>query len=375
MSILIPYTRLSNEQKQIIERFSNVETNLFVSGPAGSGKTLISLYILNNIIENKTERPLLLMYNHSLYGFLSTSLKELGIGENVTIATKDKLFWDIAREKKIWADKGLKSYEEKYECILNKLTNEHFNKDYGVTVVDEVQDLLPEEWNLLKRLSKKIISLGDFDQGIYNTKIDEESIKNYGEYERLDTIRRFPINIAKLAAPFSSNGDELINMVVSDAQTQPILVDVDFDDEYDTIIEIVDQLRIENQSIGVLCPNSTRLQQLSDYLNNKGFEHHYYPENSDLRNHDFTSTKPLLITIFSSKGLEFDKVILFGFDDSWVIDKMRKENRLKSAIFVGITRTKSSLYVIRNEYAIDELKNLKVEAIEDLEEDEYDFIF
>ena len=108
MSILIPYTRLSNEQKQIIERFSNVETNLFVSGPAGSGKTLISLYILNNIIENKTERPLLLMYNHSLYGFLSTSLKELGIGENVTIATKDKLFWDIAREKKIWADKGLK---------------------------------------------------------------------------------------------------------------------------------------------------------------------------------------------------------------------------------------------------------------------------
>ena len=73
--------------------------------------------------------------------------------------------------------------------------------------------------------------------------------------------------------------------------------------------------------------------------------------------------------------MEFDKVILFGFDDSWVIDKMRKENRLKSAIFVGITRTKSSLYVIRNEYAIDELKNLKVEAIEDLEEDEYDFIF
>ena len=42
MPILIPYNQLSLEQQDIVRRVSRGDKNLYVEGPAGSGKTLIS---------------------------------------------------------------------------------------------------------------------------------------------------------------------------------------------------------------------------------------------------------------------------------------------------------------------------------------------
>src|SRR5690625_2942564 len=96
---LPPYPQLSEEQKGIITRISREQSDLFVEGPPGSGKTVISLYTLRDMIREGASNPLLLMYNHSLYGYLRTSLEQLEISENITIATKDKFFWDLARHK------------------------------------------------------------------------------------------------------------------------------------------------------------------------------------------------------------------------------------------------------------------------------------
>ena len=52
MAILIPYQQLSEEQKAVIRRVSRTDGNLYVEGPAGSGKTLISLYALKDFVEN-----------------------------------------------------------------------------------------------------------------------------------------------------------------------------------------------------------------------------------------------------------------------------------------------------------------------------------
>lgn len=92
MSILIPYQQLSEEQKAVIRRVSRTSNNLYVEGPAGSGKTLISLYALKDFVENEMGDILFLMYNHSLYGYLRTALNELDIINGTTVATKDKYF-------------------------------------------------------------------------------------------------------------------------------------------------------------------------------------------------------------------------------------------------------------------------------------------
>ena len=159
---LIPYNRLSEEQKGIVRRISREQKNLFVEGPPGSGKTLISLYTLRDMVEEGAIRPLLLMYNHSLYGYLRTAMQELEISDNITIATKDKFFWDLASLNNIDRNQG-GSYDAKYDYLLTKLLQCNLVKTYDVTVVDEVQDLNPKEWLLIKRISKRITSLGDFN--------------------------------------------------------------------------------------------------------------------------------------------------------------------------------------------------------------------
>ena len=74
-----------------------------------------------------------------------------------------------------------------------------------MTVVDEVQDLSSKEWTLVKRLSKRITSLGDFNQGIYETNLTKNEIVGQGASERLDKIFRFHSNIAKLCSAILKN--------------------------------------------------------------------------------------------------------------------------------------------------------------------------
>ncbi|WP_418637590.1 3'-5' exonuclease [Winogradskyella sp.] len=355
--MLVPYNRLSEEQKDLVIRVSRENKNLFVEGPPGSGKTLISLYTLRDMVEEGTLRPLLLMYNHSLYGYLKTAMKELEIFDNITIATKDKFFWDLARQNDIQGGGG--NYEEKYDLLLTKLLECDLIRSFDVTVVDEVQDLNPKEWLLVKRLSRRITSLGDFNQGIYETKLTKKDIVGQGMMERLTKIFRFHQNIAKLAALFSRTNDDLVSKVSRNSQTLPQIIQVEKIHEFEKIKEILVSLKNMRQRIGVICPDRDLLKQLSYYLTNESVEFNYYPKNIDLRDHDFTSTTPLLISSYSAKGLEFEHVVLFGFNkSSSMVQKLKNEDRLKDVLYVGITRTNTNLYLIKTPDTISEITNI-----------------
>ncbi len=366
---LPPYPQLSEEQKGIITRISREQSDLFVEGPPGSGKTVISLYTLRDMIREGASNPLLLIYNHSLYGYLRTSLEELNISENITIATKDKFFWDLASQKGIGRPHGTE-YKEKYDYILTNLQKESLTLSYDVAVVDEVQDLDPREWKLLKRLAKRTTSLGDFNQGIYKTNLTQKDIIGDGIMDRLEKIFRFHRNIAKLAAKFSKKKDNLESKVDKISQSKPQIIKVEPSEEYEEIKKILQSLKNERKRIGVICPGRALLTELSEFLKKEGISHDYYPSNKGLRKHNFTSSHPLLITSYSSKGLEFEHVILFGFNKSnEMVEILRREGRLKEVIYVSITRTNSNLYIIKRTDAIREFNDIdifeKEESIDD----------
>lgn len=360
--MLIPYNELSNEQKGVIRRISRETGNLFVEGPPGSGKTLISLYTLRDIVNESNVRPLLMMYNHSLFGYLASALSELGIQDNLTRATKDKFFWDMARRFNITPPDYNAPYAVKYAFLLSKLNGLSLNKEYDITIVDEVQDLMTEEWELIKKMSKRVLTLGDFNQGVYKTNLSRDNIKSYGIFEALSVIFRFHKNIAKMARLFSRNNEDLVAKVSKDAQTQPKLIDVDAKEELSKIGEILKEIKVYRKRIGVICPDNQRLKELHGYLNNKGIENEYYATTKDMRTHDFTTNTPLLISSFSAKGLEFEHVILFGFDNtSGIVSRLKSENKLKDVIYVSITRTNSNLYIVRTNNTVKELKDLKAD--------------
>lgn len=365
MSILIPYNQLSEEQKGVIRRISRETGNLFVEGPPGSGKTLISLYTISDMVKETNVRPLLMMYNHSLFGFLSSALSSLGIRDNLTIVTKDAFFWQMAKSKGIYPPDQNARYVEKYTYILQNLSEISVEKEHAITIVDEVQDLMPEEWEIIKKMSHRILTLGDFDQGLYKTNLSRDGVKAFGVFEALSKIFRFHKNIAKLAKIFSSSKDDLESKVSIDSQTQPQIIDVKKSLEFEKIAEVLTEIKTYRKRIGIICPDNTRLKQLATYLESAKVDHKHYSDNKELRSHDFTSTTPLLLSSFSAKGLEFEHVILFGFDNSnGFVTRLRSTGKLKSLIYVGITRTNSNLYIIRTEDTIKEIMDLTVE-IED----------
>jgi DNA helicase IV len=374
--MLIPYQQLSKEQQGVIRRISRESGDLFVEGPPGSGKTLISLYTLVDIIKESNVRPLLIIYNHSLFGYLSTALKELGIQDNLTIVTKDKFFWDKAKtEFDIRPINYKDSFEVKHSYILDSLLKQDLKKEFDVTLIDEVQDISKKEWDIIDKLSGRVLALGDFNQGVYKTDLTKEHIMLKGLFEKLTEIFRFHKNIAKLAQNFSRTNDNLEALVSKDSSTQPKFIDTEYSNRYPKIEEILNEIKGFRQRIGIICPDRDELSQLSKYLTSREVKNHHYDDNKDMRTHDFSSNDPLLISSFSAKGLEFDHVILFGFEENNLkIQDLRRKDKLKDVIYVSITRTNSYLYVIRTPETVEELRDLVIvnsnsnnlETLEDL---------
>lgn len=363
--MLIPYNRLSEEQKDIIKRISREEnTDLMVEGPAGSGKTLISLHTLDSLVKDRNLKPLILIYNHSLYGYLISVMNQMELTDNITIATKDKFFKDMGVAKGaqwVWES----SFESNYNEVMRVLSAAQLDPQYDITIVDEVQDFTPQEWSLVKRISKNIISLGDFKQGLYSTGLKREQVRGDGREEKLTKIFRYHKNIAKLAQPFTDMNLE--SLVVRIEATQPIIMDVSDDNEFLEIGNILENLKNHRKRTGIIAPSNSSLKQLATYLKFNDIEHIYFDKNKQFRNHDFDSNLPVLITSYSSKGLEFENVILFGFnEDDSSIRNMRMKNNLSNILYVNITRTNTNLYIIRTPNTIKELKELKVEQSENV---------
>ena len=84
----------------------------------------------------------------------------LFISFNVTI----NLHKNLAKVFNINIPESLKVYDDKYTYLLRMLNQADLTATFDVALIDEVQDLNQLEWAIIKKITKRIISLGDFDQ-------------------------------------------------------------------------------------------------------------------------------------------------------------------------------------------------------------------
>ncbi|HTN68515.1 MAG TPA: 3'-5' exonuclease [Dysgonamonadaceae bacterium] len=368
MSILKSYPQLSQEQRELINFCTDTNENIFLEGPPMSGKTSICLYNLQNIIKKEGVHSLFMVSNNAMYGYISMALKELGISDNVTIGTKDKFFWKMGGEKRISISID-SDYYENYDRILTNLLNEEIEKKRSLTIVSEVQDYLPKEWKLIKRISHRILCYGDFKQAIFNKKnrfyretLINDCIHKQLNYHDKNIETNELIRVRNYFFDDSENAETKDDNYLTLSRDNGLdvkynVIDVEYKNELKTVAEILKALKEENSRVVIISPNNKRLSKLSIYLESEDIEHKHYEINRDLRNHDFTSTTPLFISVFNAEGLQFDDVILFGFDESnYIIEMKRKEDRLKSIIYVGMTRARNRTFIVRNENTVEELK-------------------
>ena len=373
MSLLKPLAELPEEQREFINICENSNDNIFLEGPPWSGKSLICLYALQNIVREKHISALFMVSNNAMYGYMSMAMQELAISEHVMIDTKNKFFWKMAGDYRISINVDW-SYDENYDSILTNMLEKELDKKYSLIIVNEVQDYLTKEWELIKRISDRVVCYGDFRQTIYSDKVEKETIIGDCVHKKI-YYRSNDFSKNKLKGIrdyfFEDNDGENIQEEEVNSLMQPLandidykVVDVKFQDELRAVGDILKTLEEKNNRTAVISPNNKRLAELSYYLQGHGIQHKHYEINQDFKEHDFTSTSPLFISLYNAEGIQFDNVILFGFDKyDYILQMKRTENKLKNLLYVALTRARNTTCILMTENTVEELKAFEKEFI------------
>jgi len=358
MPVKVPtITDLDDSQKAVVTHLP-YDDPMFVNGPPGSGKTHIAILRLQVLLNNGYTNVLFLLYNHSMYGFLSTIFRKMGLSTNIQIDTKDIYFYRkaIAAGYSSAGESYGSNYEVSYNLKLKYLINQSGIGRYDVIVIDECQDFSEAEMTVLRKMSDKIIAVGDLDQSVYQN--SPSSFFKTLPNKYLETIYRFGKNVARIAQPFSKSGERLEDHVCITNDTDVFRVKASNNaDAFSKIARIIQSKQSTNMTVAILALTNPRLIELEAGLLQQGISCFCAKKNNEFRNYDFDSRKPILITPFSAKGMEFEVVILYGFDE--LLDWGNIQSSQREVIYVSLTRSNNELYLIDQPNTHHLLKDLK----------------
>lgn len=346
---------LDSSQKSVVNH-TPYDDPMFINGPPGSGKTHIAILRLNMLLNNGYTNILFLLYNHSMFGFLSVIFKRMGLRNNIKIDTKDIYFKRLAEGNGYTEFNRFDPYDVGYSKILNYLKVNSNLPKFDVILVDECQDFSIDEMNILKRMTPKIIAIGDLDQSVYGVHSGDffRSLTNI----KLSTIYRYGRKVAAIAEHFSTRSESLTNQVTSNDKTDVYKVTVNgTSDAVDKIARLINAKKSTDMSIAILSITNRQLEELSQRLTNAGVKHFYCKSNNQMRDYDFEQNVPILLTPFSAKGMEFDCVILYDYTES-IFNWGPFAERWKEINYVSLTRTCKELYMINDNNTLRQLKNL-----------------
>lgn len=341
---LIDPAEFSDFQTEVREL--DLSASYVITGCAGSGKTVLALYRVNDIrIEalatGVTASFTMIVHTKTLRAFIRSGVQQLKIDLRQVI------------------------HYEKWD-----------GSEVDYIVVDEAQDFSKEKMDIITGAKRKSIMLyGDTQQQIYSGAMSTAEIATYLKLP--DKELKINYRLPKMVASFASHlGDdkELENKCIKPGSQKPRLKRfLSWQSELDYIMNEINTRKYTD--VGILLPFNTKLkapkynfhrnvQTVKEYFDLKGFRYEYklrdnVQDNMEL---DFDSDLPKLIPFHSSKGLQFETVFIPFCDwpghDGWFIRKYRKP------LYVALTRTYRNLYMTYTERLtpfFDEIPGYKYE--------------
>lgn len=317
------------------------EEPIALSGGAGTGKSVVSIFKhLNNY--NIGKSSILITYTKSLQKYLFQSIKQK----------------NSEASKRVHSAKG---------CMVSK--NRQFCDGVDEIIVDEAQDLEYRNLEILKSFAKNVSYGADFNQIMYifkdeeNLSLEEIKAKRNKEFKNL-----FPQNEECHLEENFRNTKEIIDFTKAVMPTFKINSDIEKNgkkprlfighNQVNKILEIIEDYKSSKLNIAILLPFTDNVDYFFYNLKDK-FDCSYY--HNKMNENDFFINNIHITTFKSSKGLEFDTVIIPDFHNyNYNIENM--DTVTENDYYVAFTRAKTNLFLIsskeldinKNSYEIEE---------------------
>lgn len=298
------------------------ETDAFaLSGGPGTGKSVVCLWrhIRNYAIEE--ERSLLLTYTKTLEHYL----KQTALSESPSAA-------------------------ENIDRTFNWLT--HKGARYDEIIIDEGQDVGIDKYKKIKEYSGSVCYGADVAQSLYEQGCTLDQLAQLlPENEEYTLNRNFRnsreiLEFTRSVFPDFFIPQETVNNA-KETGLKPIMKITGWsdDNELNQMMNIINDFAGDTHNIGILVPTKKDVREYYKRINNAlqgAFECTRYEGEMDT----FNGLSGIHITTFkSSKGTEFDTVIIPKFDSlDWNIKNL--DIISEKDYYVAFTRSKTNLFLI-----------------------------
>ena len=344
-----------------------------VHGVAGSGKTLILGYRCLHLAQLLNKPILVLCFNITLAVKLRSFIDERGIGDKVQVYHFHDWCGSQLRAYHIDVEEGKEPYwERQVQSVIKAVDQGHIPRgQYGALLIDEGNDFEAEWLRLVTQMvdpdTDSLLLLYDDAQSIYKKKsglsfsLASVGIKAKGRttilrlnYRNTREILTFAYQFAK--DYFSKSKDEDIPLVAPEAAgktgEKPIVKSCNsITDEINYALDYLRDCHDRGNAwrdIGILYPSGYSGKAMYDALLKAKIPCCWLANSKHKKEYKPSEDKVSLMPIPSSKGLEFDTVVML--DASFFHQDKNENDELLLAedirrLYVGMTRAQNHLLI------------------------------
>lgn len=364
MAWMIREDQLDPDQREFINVELKKSGNIWVKGFAGSGKTVLLIYALKNVIEKEPNATVaIVVYTYSLIDMFKAGMQELNLPNSIPVMT--------------------------YIEFVDKNSQ---NFDY--IFCDEVQDLPAKVIYALNNRARKVIVAGDSNQSIYDKDPRwQEPVVNPSMVGDIINARAFSLNMIHRLTRSIINAVQKIlpSMNIWGAKIDLTKQDVDIrlceaTSEQEEV-KYIYQEALKGTNVGdtsaILFPTTNSVTKFANLVLSANGKSRWNGKTNQWNRPDYGSLnkhfrsngiklqfigsgygalkdaernkEAILMTYYSSKGLDFDNVFLPFLNANFFLHPSKAE----TLFMVAITRSRKNLYLTYfgyTHYLVDRFK-------------------
>lgn len=347
-----------------------------VHGVAGSGKTLILVYRCLHLVKSVSKPILVLCFNVALGAKLRQMLHEKGIaGDLVQVRHFHGWCSDLLRQHRIERPctnqfQGREYIKELVQRVIHAVDGGLIPAgQYGAVMIDEGHDFQPEWLKLTVQMvdpaTNALLLLYDDAQNLYGEQNRKAfSFKSVGiQAQGRTTILKLNYrNTAEVLAVAYEFAREVMTLTGEDEEDAPVSVKPQsagrhgampvltllpsFSAEVEYLSNQVKQLQQEGKNwneIGIIYRDKWMGEKICNRLQQSNIPVEWVNRDSNSRFFDSTAPSVKLVTMHSSKGLEFPVVFILGL--GYLPNQRHTPEEEARLVYVAMTRAVDQLFM------------------------------